>query len=123
VVVVCCVPRRRLLQRIILNFPVSISFFLITPCYVNFTFLKTNYFLTIPRPKFLYKIGLYKSGLMYCTQCEAIGLLRITHYPDPKGMAQRDHVVSLVWQWIKLIRPAVESDSDGFMKKYHEELR
>ena len=38
-------------------------------------------------------------------------------------MAQRDHVVSLVWQWIKLIRSAVESDTDGFMKKYHEELR
>ena len=26
-VLVCCVPRRRLFQRIILNFPVSISFF------------------------------------------------------------------------------------------------
>ena len=26
--------------------------------------------------------GLYKSGSMYCTQCEAMGFRRITYYPD-----------------------------------------
>jgi len=26
--------------------------------------------------------GLYKSGPMYCTQCEAMGFRRITYYPD-----------------------------------------
>jgi aminopeptidase N len=32
--------------------------------------------------------GLYKSGAMYCTQCEAMGFRRITYYPDrPDNMA------------------------------------
>ena len=32
--------------------------------------------------------GLYKSGSMYCTQCEALGFRRITYYPDrPDNMA------------------------------------
>jgi len=32
--------------------------------------------------------GLYKSGPMYCTQCEAVGFRRITYYPDrPDNMA------------------------------------
>jgi len=32
--------------------------------------------------------GLYKSGSMYCTQCEAMGFRRITYYPDrPDNMA------------------------------------
>jgi aminopeptidase N len=32
--------------------------------------------------------GLYKSGGMYCTQCEAMGFRRITYYPDrPDNMA------------------------------------
>ena len=32
--------------------------------------------------------GLYKSGEMYCTQCEAMGFRRITYYPDrPDNMA------------------------------------
>jgi hypothetical protein len=32
--------------------------------------------------------GLYKSGPMYCTQCEALGFRRITYYPDrPDNMA------------------------------------
>eukprot|EP00804_Cyclotella_cryptica_P026015 CCRYP_018176-RB/>CCRYP_018176-RB protein AED:0.06 eAED:0.06 QI:396/1/1/1/1/1/10/367/987 len=32
--------------------------------------------------------GLYKSGTMYCTQCEAMGFRRITYYPDrPDNMA------------------------------------
>jgi hypothetical protein len=32
--------------------------------------------------------GLYKSGPMYCTQCEAMGFRRITYYPDrPDNMA------------------------------------
>lgn len=33
--------------------------------------------------------GLYKSGSMYCTQCEALGFRRITYYPDrPDNMAK-----------------------------------
>lgn len=32
--------------------------------------------------------GLYKSGTMYCTQCEALGFRRITYFPDrPDNMA------------------------------------
>mmetsp|Transcript_1805 Transcript_1805/g.3694 ORF Transcript_1805/g.3694 Transcript_1805/m.3694 type:complete len:1008 (-) Transcript_1805:39-3062(-) len=32
--------------------------------------------------------GLYKSGSMYCTQCEALGFRRITYFPDrPDAMA------------------------------------
>ena len=37
--------------------------------------------------------GLYKSGSMYCTQCEAMGFRRITFYPDrPDNMAIFDKV-------------------------------
>jgi len=37
--------------------------------------------------------GLYKSGPMYCTQCEAVGFRRITYYPDrPDNMATFDRV-------------------------------
>ena len=37
--------------------------------------------------------GLYKSGSVYCTQCEAMGFRRITYYPDrPDNMAVFDSV-------------------------------
>jgi len=37
--------------------------------------------------------GLYKSGSMYCSQCEAMGFRRITYYPDrPDNMAIFDSV-------------------------------
>jgi len=37
--------------------------------------------------------GLYKSGPMYCTQCEAMGFRRITYYPDrPDNMAVFDRI-------------------------------
>lgn len=37
--------------------------------------------------------GLYKSGPMYCTQCEAMGFRRITYYPDrPDNMAVFENV-------------------------------
>ena len=37
--------------------------------------------------------GLYKSGSMYCTQCEAMGFRRITYFPDrPDNMATFDSV-------------------------------
>lgn len=37
--------------------------------------------------------GLYKSGTMYCTQCEAMGFRRITYYPDrPDNMATFERV-------------------------------
>ncbi len=37
--------------------------------------------------------GLYKSGSIYCTQCEAMGFRRITYYPDrPDNMAIFDKV-------------------------------
>ncbi len=35
--------------------------------------------------------GLYKSGGMYCTQCEAEGFRRITYYPGPAGRAGEVH--------------------------------
>ena len=32
--------------------------------------------------------GMYKSGEMYCSQCEAMGFRRITYYPDrPDNMS------------------------------------
>jgi aminopeptidase N len=37
--------------------------------------------------------GLYKSGSMYCSQCEAMGFRRITYYPD------RPDNVSSNWNW------------------------
>ena len=37
--------------------------------------------------------GLYKSGPMYCSQCEAVGFRRITYYPDrPDNMAVFERV-------------------------------
>ncbi|GMH88628.1 hypothetical protein TrVE_jg3264 [Triparma verrucosa] len=37
--------------------------------------------------------GFYKSGSMYCSQCEAEGFRRITYYPDrPDNMAKFTHV-------------------------------
>jgi len=39
----------------------------------------------------------------------------------PKGMAQRDLIISLVWQWIHLVRSVVDSDPT-LMSKYHDEL-
>ena len=37
--------------------------------------------------------GMYKSGCMYCSQCEAMGFRRITYYPDrPDIMAVFEHV-------------------------------
>jgi len=37
--------------------------------------------------------GLYKSGPMYCTQCEAMGFRRITYYPDrPDNMAVFENI-------------------------------
>lgn len=37
--------------------------------------------------------GLYKSGPMYCTQCEAMGFRRITYFPDrPDNMATFERV-------------------------------
>jgi len=37
--------------------------------------------------------GLYKSGPMYCTQCEAMGFRRITYYPDrPDDMAVFENI-------------------------------
>ena len=46
--------------------------------------------------------GLYKSGSMYCTQCEALGFRRITYYPDrPDNMATFQRV-------------RIEADADEF---------
>jgi insulysin len=39
----------------------------------------------------------------------------------PKGMAQRDLVISLFWQYISLIKTTV-FDEDEIMEKYHDEL-
>ncbi len=37
--------------------------------------------------------GLYKSGPMYCSQCEAMGFRRITYFPDrPDNMAVFEHI-------------------------------
>ena len=40
----------------------------------------------------------------------------------PKGMANRDYVLDLVWQYIQLVKETVETNDD-IMEKYHEELR
>jgi len=40
----------------------------------------------------------------------------------PKGMDQLDHVLSLVWQWINMVKSAVYNN-DTLMEKYDEELR
>uniref|UniRef100_A0A7S4HIU6 Insulin-degrading enzyme n=1 Tax=Odontella aurita TaxID=265563 RepID=A0A7S4HIU6_9STRA len=40
-----------------------------------------------------------------------------------KGMEQRERVLELIWQWIALIRSAVEEDEDGLMARYHDEMR
>jgi len=46
--------------------------------------------------------GLYKSGPIYCTQCEAMGFRRITYYPDrPDNMAVFERV-------------RVEADAESF---------
>jgi secreted Zn-dependent insulinase-like peptidase len=49
-------------------------------------------------------------------------LSSLTLHLTPKGMAQRDHVLSLVWQYISLVRSTVENN-DEVMEAYHEELR
>jgi len=40
----------------------------------------------------------------------------------PKGMAQRDYVLSLVWQYINLVKSTVATN-DKVMEEYHDELR
>jgi len=49
-------------------------------------------------------------------------LFSITLQLTPKGMAQRDYVLSLLWKWMNLIRNAVYEEKE-LMEKYHDELR
>lgn len=50
-------------------------------------------------------------------------LCSITISLTPKGLAEKDRVLSLVWQWINLIKSSIKNDKDGLMAKYHEEMR
>jgi insulysin len=52
---------------------------------------------------------------------EDFSLFTLTLELTPKGMAQRDRVISLVWKWINLIRTAVD-ENPTLMEKYHDEL-
>ena len=38
-------------------------------------------------------------------------------------MKQKDRVIRLVFEWIDLIRSAINDDKNGLMKEYHDELR
>jgi len=58
-------------------------------------------------------VGLTTSDFSLCS---------LTLYLTPKGMAQRDHVLSLVWQYISLVKSTAEKN-DEVMEGYHEELR
>jgi len=48
-------------------------------------------------------------------------LFSLTLALTPNGMAQRDYVLSLVWQWIKLIKTETYRNSE-LMAKYHDEM-
>lgn len=41
----------------------------------------------------------------------------------PTGMKQKDRVIHLLFEWIALIRSAINDDKNGLMKEYHDELR
>lgn len=58
-------------------------------------------------------VGLTASDFSMCSIS-----LRLT----PKGMAQRDYVLSLVWQYISLVKSTVENNTE-LMEQFHEELR
>lgn len=58
-------------------------------------------------------VGLSASDFSMCSLSIAL---------TPKGMAERDHVLSLIWQYISLVRDTVETKGD-LMEQYHEELR
>lgn len=72
--------------------------------------------------------GLYKSGSMYCTQCEAMGFRRITYYPDrPDNMAIFDKVrieakkelyPVLLGNGNKIDGGDVEDENDGSEKRH-----
>jgi len=47
-------------------------------------------------------------------------LFSLTIQLTPKGMQNRDHVMSLVWQYISLIKSVAQDDET--MSKYHDEL-
>ena len=49
-------------------------------------------------------------------------LCSITVSLTPKGLQERDRVLSLIWQWISLIKSSVGNDEDGLMEKYHNEM-
>lgn len=41
----------------------------------------------------------------------------------PKGMKERDQVLSKTWEWFSLIKDAVINDEHGLIEQYHNELK
>lgn len=64
-------------------------------------------------------INSLSSGLSLSTS--DFGFCSISLQVTPKGMENRDHLISLVWQWINLIKKAVHGEED-LMSAYHDEL-
>lgn len=50
-------------------------------------------------------------------------LINIAITLTPKGMRERDQVLSKTWQWLALIKNAVMNDEHGLIEQYHNELK
>lgn len=55
--------------------------------------------------------------------CSDFSLANLALTLTPKGLRERDQVLAKVWQWLRLIKDAVLSDSDGVIERYHNELK
>jgi len=82
-----------LISVIVNDTPQNISTLLLTDDELTLTSLPDQFTLEITctiRPELNTKLeGLYKSGSMYCTQCEAEGFRRITYFPDRPDIMAR----------------------------------
>ena len=82
-----------LISVIVNDTPRNISTLLLTDDELTLTSLPDQFTLEITctiRPELNTKLeGLYKSGSMYCTQCEAEGFRRITYFPDRPDIMAR----------------------------------
>lgn len=64
-------------------------------------------------------VNTLSSGLTISTS--DFGLCSISVQVTPKGMEHRDRLISLVWQWINLIKTVVH-ENEELMIAYHDEL-
>jgi aminopeptidase N len=82
-----------LISVIVNDIPRNISSLLLTDDELTLTSLPDQFTLEIIcsiKPELNTKLeGLYKSGSMYCTQCEAEGFRRITYFPDRPDIMAR----------------------------------